>query len=98
LSLTCTSKAKVRPAGASAGIILGGISTQFVDWRAIFLVNPPLIVALIIAIRRMPPTPTRRLAARLYIAGAILATTSIALLILGLSQVQQHGLSHPAAL
>jgi MFS family permease len=33
-------------AGASAGIVLGGVLTQYVGWRAIFLVNPPVIVLL----------------------------------------------------
>src|SRR5271156_611404 len=39
-------------AGASAGAVLGGICTEFIGWRAVFLVNPPLIVALVIAMRR----------------------------------------------
>jgi EmrB/QacA subfamily drug resistance transporter len=85
-------------AGASAGIVLGGILTEFVGWRAVFLVNPPLIVALVIAIRRVLPAQARRVGARLDVAGALLATASIALLIFGLSQGQQHGFSNTAAL
>jgi MFS family permease len=85
-------------AGASAGIVLGGVFTEFVGWRAVFLVNPPLIVVLIIAIRRVLPTRTRRAGARPDIAGAILATASIALLIFGLSQGQQHGFTNVVAL
>jgi EmrB/QacA subfamily drug resistance transporter len=85
-------------AGASAGIVLGGVFTEFVGWRAIFLVNPPIIVVLVIAIRRVLPGKTRRPGARLDIAGAVLATASIALLIFGLSQGQQDGFTNPAAL
>jgi EmrB/QacA subfamily drug resistance transporter len=85
-------------AGASAGIVLGGIFTEFIGWRAVFLVNPPLIVVLVIAIRRVLPNPARRPGARLDIAGAVLATVSIALLIFGLSQGQQHGFTSTAAL
>jgi MFS family permease len=85
-------------AGASAGIVLGGVFTEFVGWRAVFLVNPPIIVALVIAIRRVLPARTRRPGGRLDIAGAVLATASIALLIFGLSQGQQHGFTNPAAL
>ena len=84
-------------AGASAGIVLGGILTEFMGWRAVFLVNPPIIVVLVIAIRRVLPTETRRAGARLDIAGAVLATASIALLIFGLSQGQQHGFTNAAA-
>jgi EmrB/QacA subfamily drug resistance transporter len=80
-------------AGASAGIVLGGVFTEFIGWRAVFLVNPPIIVVLVIAIRRVLPTQTRGAGPRLDIAGAVLATASIALLIFGLSQGQQHGFS-----
>src|ERR1700722_18131100 len=59
-------------AGASAGIVLGGILTEFIGWRAVFLVNPPIIVVLTIAIRRVLPTQARLVGARLDIAGAVL--------------------------
>jgi EmrB/QacA subfamily drug resistance transporter len=85
-------------AGASAGVVLGGVCTEFIGWRAVFLVNPPIIVALVIAIRRVLPSHSRRVGARLDIAGAILATGSIALLIFGLSQGQQHGFTNAATL
>jgi hypothetical protein len=85
-------------AGASAGIVLGGILTEFVGWRSVFLVNPPVIVGLVIAIRRVLPTQTRRARARLDVAGAVLATASTALLIFGLSQGQQHGFITAGAL
>ena len=85
-------------AGASAGIVLGGILTEFVGWRSVFLVNPPFIVVLVIAIRRVLPTQTHRVGAQLDVAGALLATASIALFIFGLSQGQQHGFSGAAAL
>jgi EmrB/QacA subfamily drug resistance transporter len=85
-------------AGASAGIVLGGVFTEFIGWRAVFLVNPPIIAVLVIAIRRVLPAPARRAGARLDIAGAVLATASIALLIFGLSQGQQHGFTNAATL
>jgi EmrB/QacA subfamily drug resistance transporter len=85
-------------AGASAGIVLGGVFTEFIGWRAVFLVNPPIIVVLVIVIRRVLPARTRRADTRLDIAGAVLSTASIALLIFGLSQGQQRGFANPAAL
>ena len=72
--------------------------TEFAGWRAIFLVNPPIIVVLVIAIRRVLPIQARRPGARLDIVGAVLATASIAFFIFGLSQGQQHGFTNPAAL
>src|ERR1700691_6016721 len=47
-------------AGASAGVVLGGICTEFIGWRAVFLVNPPVIIVLVLAIRRGAPPPTPR--------------------------------------
>jgi MFS family permease len=85
-------------AGASAGVVLGGVFTEFIGWRAVFLVNPPVIVALVIAIWRVLPARTGRAGARLDIAGAVLATVSIAVLIFGLSQGQQYGFTSAAAL
>jgi MFS family permease len=85
-------------AGASAGVVLGGVFTEFIGWRAVFLVNPPVIVALVIVIWRVLPARTGRAGARLDIAGAVLATVSIAFLIFGLSQGQQYGFTNAAAL
>ncbi|MGW1789193.1 MFS transporter [Streptomyces tubercidicus] len=42
-------------AAAAAGPVLGGLLTEYVDWRAIFLVNLPLTaVAVWITVRRVP--------------------------------------------
>ncbi len=85
-------------AGASAGIVMGGIFTEYIGWRSVFLVNPPIIVVLAVAIRRAVPNRARRQGARLDVAGAILATTSIAALIFGLSQGQQRGFTNATAI
>jgi EmrB/QacA subfamily drug resistance transporter len=83
-------------AGASTGIVLGGVLTQYVGWRAIFLVNPPMIAVLVIAMLRILPTQGhRRPAPRLDVPGAILATVSIGSLIFGLSEGQQDGFGAP---
>lgn len=45
----------VSGAAAAAGPVLGGLLTEYVDWRAIFLVNLPLTaVAVWITVRRVP--------------------------------------------
>ena len=47
-------------AGASIGVLVGGIVTQMVSWHWIFLVNIPIgVVACGLAIRLLPPDPTR---------------------------------------
>jgi EmrB/QacA subfamily drug resistance transporter len=91
-------------AGATTGIVLGGILTSFVGWRAIFLVNPPVIIMLVLAMFRLLPRDSvhapdalgaRR---RLDVVGAVLVTASVAALIFGLSQGQQRGFASPLAL
>jgi MFS family permease len=88
-------------AGASAGIVFGGILTEYAGWRAIFLVNPPVIAVLAVAMLRLLPRERGRGRAaagggRLDVAGAVLVTASVAALIYGLSQGQQRGFAAPA--
>ena len=86
-------------AGATTGIVLGGILTQYVGWRSIFLVNPPIIAVLIFAMIRVLPRHGRSgTAPRLDIPGAVLATVSIGSLIFGLSEGQQRGFAAPLTL
>jgi EmrB/QacA subfamily drug resistance transporter len=82
-------------AGATAGIVAGGLLTQYAGWRAVFLVNPPLILIMLALIRRLPEgAPTG--ASRVDYPGAALVTAAIASLIFGLSYGQQHGFGSPA--
>jgi EmrB/QacA subfamily drug resistance transporter len=85
-------------AGASAGIVLGGVLTQYTGWRGIFLVNPPIIVVLVVLMMRLLPRDGGRQHVRLDGLGAILITASIASLIYGLSQGQQHGFGATTAI
>ena len=83
-------------AGATAGIIAGGLLTQFLGWRAVFLVNPPLIAIMVALAGRLPARPAG--GQRLDVPGALLVTTALAGLIFGLSYGQQHGFASPATI
>jgi MFS family permease len=78
-------------AGASAGVVLGGVLTQYVDWRAVFLINVPIVVILCAAVPRVIAVERPQRRGRLDLAGALCITAAIALLILGLSDGAQHG-------
>jgi EmrB/QacA subfamily drug resistance transporter len=80
--------------GATAGIVAGGLLTQYLGWRAVFLVNPPLILVMLALIRRLP-AGTATGGSRIDYPGAVLVTAAIASLIFGLSNGQQHGFAAP---
>jgi hypothetical protein len=81
-------------AGATAGIIAGGLLTQYLGWRAVFLVNPPLIAVMLALAGRLPagrhPAPRR--------ARCGPGDGALAALIFGLSYGQQHGFTTVATI
>ncbi|MER6066337.1 MFS transporter [Streptomyces sp. NPDC001792] len=79
-------------AGATAGIVLGGVLTEYLGWRSVLLVNPPVIAVLAwLMARRLPADRRGPAATRLDLPGAALATTGAGALIYGLSEGQQRG-------
>jgi EmrB/QacA subfamily drug resistance transporter len=84
-------------AGATAGIIAGGVLTQYLGWRAVFLVNPPLIVVMLALVRRLPRAAAVG-GSRLDYRGAALVTGALASLIFGLSNGQQRGFAAPVTI
>ena len=65
------------PAGGTAGVFLGGVLTDGLDWRWTLLINVPIAIAVLIAAPRLLPAgPSQR--GRIDIAGAITATAGLA--------------------
>ena len=72
-------------AGGAVGVLAGGVLTDVAGWRAVMLVNVPIVAfALAAAARTGPGRRGRRTGARLDLAGALLATAGTTLLVLGL--------------
>jgi EmrB/QacA subfamily drug resistance transporter len=82
-------------AGASAGVMAGGVLTQYLSWRAIFLVNLPIIAVLLLLIPRVLPDDSSTTRQRIDVPGAALVTVSAAALIYGLNNGQQQGFASP---
>lgn len=78
-------------AGGAVGVLAGGVLTDAASWRAVMLVNVPIVVfALVGAVRSGLESRPSRAGARLDVAGALLATAGTALLVLGLVRTSTH--------
>jgi predicted MFS family arabinose efflux permease len=77
--------------------VAGGLLTQYFGWRAVFLVNPPLIAIMLMLIGRLPASRPAG-GQRIDVLGGLLVTVSIAALIFGLSNGQQHGFTAPVTI
>jgi EmrB/QacA subfamily drug resistance transporter len=71
------------PAGGTAGVFLGGVLTDVLDWRWTLLINVPLALAVLAATPALLPAGMKR-PERLDLVGSLLATTALALAVFGI--------------
>lgn len=82
---------------AAVGPFIGGYLIQAVSWRLIFLINLPLVAAVVwIAERHVPETRDPSAQGRLDLAGAGLATVGLGTLIYGLIAGPDKGFTAPS--
>ncbi|MFD9715444.1 MFS transporter [Streptomyces sp. NPDC059076] len=84
-------------AGGAVGVLAGGLLTDAAGWRAVMLVNVPIVVFALFGVARaaLPGAPDRASAPRLDVAGALLVTGGMSLLVLGVTRTEQHGWGAP---
>jgi EmrB/QacA subfamily drug resistance transporter len=79
-------------AGAAIGVLVGGLLTEFGDWRMIFYVNLPVAAALAIAAVKIVPADTQKPRwGGLDLRGALLATTSLGAIVFAITQGETAG-------
>jgi EmrB/QacA subfamily drug resistance transporter len=83
---------------AAIGPVLGGWLVETVSWRAVFFINIPLaILVIIISLRHVPESSTPA-KGRLDWLGAILATVGLGALVYGLIESSSRSFADPAVL
>jgi EmrB/QacA subfamily drug resistance transporter len=78
------------PAGGTAGVFLGGVLTDVLDWRWTLLINVPLALAVLAATPALLPRGLKR-PERLDVVGALLATGALALAVFGIVDAANAG-------
>jgi EmrB/QacA subfamily drug resistance transporter len=84
----------VSAGGAAVGLLLGGVLTQYLDWRWNFFVNVPVGIFVVLTARGLLPhhigeeNETKR---KLDLPGAVLATGGLMSLVYGLSKAPNNG-------
>lgn len=78
--------------GGSVGVLLGGLITDLLDWRWIFLINLPVGVAVILlSLRLVPGGGGMAERPRLDWAGAVTVTSALLLAVFGIVSAEQVG-------
>src|SRR5215211_6837622 len=79
-------------AGGAIGVLLGGVLTDLVDWRAIFFINAPIGAPLAISLRRLVPADALPPRWRgLDLRGALVATASLAAVLYAIADANDAG-------
>ncbi|MEY8040474.1 MFS transporter [Saccharopolyspora cebuensis] len=81
----------VSSSGLVFGVLLSGVITDLASWRWVFLVNPPLVVAVLAVVPALVARDPARRPERLDLPGAALLTAAPLLLVLGIVQAEGHG-------
>jgi EmrB/QacA subfamily drug resistance transporter len=79
-------------AGATVGLIAGGLLTRYAGWQYIFYLNVPIgATALLLASRIVPDSRLTTERRRFDVAGAITGTVGLVLLVDAIAQAPQYG-------
>jgi EmrB/QacA subfamily drug resistance transporter len=80
--------------GGAVGLLLGGLLTQYLDWRWCLYVNIPVAVVAAIGVARLvTDTPKASVRARFDVPGVVLVTGALFSVVYACSQAESHGWS-----
>lgn len=82
----------IAAAGGSVGVLLGGLLTSALDWHFIFFVNLPIgLLVFVLAWKLLPHSRQEKALVHLDVAGAVLVTASLVLLVFGIVNANAAG-------
>ena len=81
----------VAAGGGAVGLIVGGVLTQYVDWRWIFFINIPIAIAVVFAALKYVPASLPQAKQRVDVLGALTITGSLMSLVFGLAKAASEG-------
>jgi EmrB/QacA subfamily drug resistance transporter len=84
--------------GGAAGLLLGGVLTEYLQWRWCLFVNVPIAVAALIASRRVLPDAPRQRGVRPDLAGMLLVTSGLVAIVYGFSEAAAKSWSAPVTI
>jgi len=77
--------------GGAVGLLLGGVLTQYADWRWIFFINVPIAVLVLMSALRFVPRSLPQARQSMDLPGAVTVTGSLMSLVYALAQVPTKG-------
>jgi EmrB/QacA subfamily drug resistance transporter len=77
--------------GSAVGVLLGGVLSDYLNWRWVFLVNPPVCLVVLFALFRLLPADGPRHRGRLDVIGAVLLTAAMLLLVYTIVEAPNKG-------
>lgn len=82
----------VAAGGGAVGLLLGGILTQYVDWRWIFFINVPVaLITVFYTLRYLPKGLPEHKGISMDLTGAITVTAGLMVLVYGLVKATDYG-------
>ena len=85
--------AAVSGAGAALGLLLGGVLTEFLDWRWVLFVNVPIGAVLVVGAYLYLHESERQRNVRIDVVGALLSIAGMVGVVYGFIYAAQHGWS-----
>lgn len=82
--------------GATVGLLLGGVLTEYLDWRWVFFVNVPIGLAVLFGTKVL--TESERVRGRLDVPGAVTGTAGLVSLVYAITRGGEHSWTNGSTL